>query len=511
MNLTRTIINNEKDAMKKQIEITEKTLDHANNLMENLSEGFMVFDETGKVEEGCTYAAKKYFGCDPTGLLFPRILQLNEDETKKFNDLLETVNSSVLGFSDLSPLFPKVFEKNQGKYIELDYRAIFNKNEPGKVDKVICIATDKGNEKELERRNEVEKYLVRFIINALKNKEEFFEFVNETRRIFSELQNELDKESSRVDYNLIFRGIHSIKGTTASFHMLDIGHKAHILENNLQKNQDNFNEESNIQFLKRDLFVLATDFEFFLDTHRSILGSFKDSGHKVLSLDKNKIKHLSLLLDKEVKKGSSLYKEISELLFLSPIENLFERFKRTVEDVANLQGKNVKLTINKSPIMVISDYYAPICSSYIHVFRNAVDHGLEEPEEREMLGKPQKGSIEISFIKVDTEKQMVEIIVQDDGRGIDPEIIKNKVIEKQLASEEELSKKTNKEIIQYIFHPGFSTSQEITEISGRGVGLDALKADAVFMGGVAWVESEIGKGSLFHVKLPLITSYLEEK
>ncbi|HIP15605.1 MAG TPA: chemotaxis protein CheA [Methanothermococcus okinawensis] len=183
-----------------------------------------------------------------------------------------------------------------------------------------------------------------------------------------------------------------------------------------------------------------------------------------------------------------------------PVSFIFNRFPRTVRDLAKALNKEVELIIEGSDIELDRTVLDELAEPLTHIIRNALDHGIEPPEEREKLGKPRKGKL---ILKAARERNHVLIIVEDDGRGIDPEVIKRKAIEKGLITEEEAKRMSDQEAINLIFLPGFSTAEKVSDISGRGVGMDVVKTKIESLGGSVTIYSEKGKGTRVVLQLPL--------
>jgi two-component system chemotaxis sensor kinase CheA len=183
-----------------------------------------------------------------------------------------------------------------------------------------------------------------------------------------------------------------------------------------------------------------------------------------------------------------------------------DRFPRLVRDLARKQGKEVHFQLSGKEIELDRGILEEIAEPIVHILRNAVDHGLEMADERVMAGKPFCGTITLSARR---DKDHVEIIIADDGRGMDPEQLKKKAVDKGLISTEQAARMTPQEAYQLICIPGFSTADIITDISGRGVGMDAVHEAVHALAGVLTFQSQIGQGSRFVIRLPISVSIIQ--
>lgn len=184
---------------------------------------------------------------------------------------------------------------------------------------------------------------------------------------------------------------------------------------------------------------------------------------------------------------------------LSPIESIVERMPRTAREVARLSGKEVDIEISGGDIEIDRAILEEIHGPLVHVVRNAVDHGLEAPEERVAAGKAARGRLQI---RITREKDFVTIAVSDDGRGMDPRKLRAAAVQKGLLDEARAAALDDREALRLICLPGFSTADRITEISGRGVGMDVVKTTVEGFGGEFEIESTIGRGSMILMRLP---------
>ncbi|NLJ67203.1 MAG: chemotaxis protein CheA [Clostridiales bacterium] len=189
-----------------------------------------------------------------------------------------------------------------------------------------------------------------------------------------------------------------------------------------------------------------------------------------------------------------------------PIEMVFSRFPRVVRDLSKNTNKEIVLDILGAETEIDRTIIDEIGDPLIHLLRNAVDHGIETPDERVKAGKDPVGRIEL---KAHHDGNNVVILVGDDGHGIDLGNIVNKALQKSLISEEDVEHLDDQDIINLMFHPGFSTAKSISNISGRGVGMDVVKTKVESMGGSVDVSTQEGMGSTFTIRLPLTLSIIQ--
>ncbi len=185
---------------------------------------------------------------------------------------------------------------------------------------------------------------------------------------------------------------------------------------------------------------------------------------------------------------------------MTPMAFVFRRFPRMVRDLAKRFGKKVEFIIEGEETEIDRSILDKLGDPLVHLLRNAIDHGIETPEERVAAGKPEEGHL---WLRAYAEGNYVFIEVEDDGRGIDPDKVKQKAIERGIISPEDAENLTKREIYELLFKPGFSTAEKVTDVSGRGVGLDVVKAVIEQLGGSIEIQSELGKGTKFILRLPL--------
>ncbi|MFC3799372.1 chemotaxis protein CheW [Cohnella sp. GCM10012308] len=183
-----------------------------------------------------------------------------------------------------------------------------------------------------------------------------------------------------------------------------------------------------------------------------------------------------------------------------PIEQLMGRFPRMIRDLSRDLGKELELVMEGQDTELDRTLIEEIADPLIHLIRNAVDHGLELPEVRERAGKPRQG---ILRIKAAHEDNQVVICVEDDGAGINPAKMRSSAVNKGIITQEEADALGDREAIDLIFRPGFSTAQQVSDVSGRGVGMDIVASHIEKLNGMIDIRSELGRGTTFKIKLPL--------
>ena len=183
-----------------------------------------------------------------------------------------------------------------------------------------------------------------------------------------------------------------------------------------------------------------------------------------------------------------------------PVENLFNKFPRMVRDLSQKAGKEVDFIMTGQETELDRSIIEEIGDPLIHLLRNAVDHGLELPEEREAVGKNRIGQLKLQAAH---EENHIIITIKDDGKGIDPEAVRQSGIKKGLVSEEQARRLTDKEATSLIFMSGLSTVKKVTDVSGRGVGMDVVRNNIEKINGAIEINSNVGKGTEFKIKLPL--------
>ncbi|NEP33264.1 hybrid sensor histidine kinase/response regulator [Moorena sp. SIO3B2] len=218
----------------------------------------------------------------------------------------------------------------------------------------------------------------------------------------------------------------------------------------------------------------------------------------------DRMSELELYARRTANLSDRLYREVIAS-HMRPFADGVQSFPRMIRDIARKLNKQVKLDITGKSTAVDRDILQKLEAPLTHILRNSVDHGIEPPQERVAMGKPAQGTVRLEAVH---RGGMLSITVADDGKGIDPEKLREKIVRKKMITPEMASQLAEHELMEFLFLPGFSTAKQVTEISGRGVGLDIAKSMAQEVGGTLRATSKLGQGTSFHFQLPLTLSVI---
>ena len=259
--------------------------------------------------------------------------------------------------------------------------------------------------------------------------------------------------------------------------------------------------------------VSQAKLDSFMNTVAELIISKTMISHIVERLEDENLQGASDGLVKELRKASVYLDQVSKEIQASvlgirmvPVKTIFTKFPRMLRDLAKSSGKKIELQMVGEDTEIDKSLIEELSDPLIHLIRNSADHGIEMPDVRARASKPETGTV---VLRARHEGDSVLVEIEDDGKGIDPVVIRSKAVEKGLYTLEKVSLLTDEEAINLVFLPGFSTAQTITDISGRGVGMDVVKSNVRRLNGSVSVSSAVGKGSIFTIKLPLTLAIID--
>tara|TARA_Y100001954_G_scaffold237426_1_gene301035 strand:- start:3021 stop:5729 length:2709 start_codon:yes stop_codon:yes gene_type:complete len=458
------------------------------NLLENLEEGFMVIDKNGVVQEGASKVTQTFFNMQTEKKLFSTILGLNQNEKDHFDKWCFHIWQGKMLFKDIVGLGPSFYTKRENQYIKLEYRPIYsNKN---KVDKLICIASDVSKVRDLELKADLEKNQSKMMLLVLDRPLHFLDLIDDTREFLDALlyQRKIPLEET------LFRLVHTLKARFSNFKIISVSNFIHTFEEYLLKN-----EKPDREVILKKVSELEKILGVFLKENQQLV--------KAANLTAKSFTDSQQMRSHEVKKYiyeglNDFLRNFNERFILKTFSSGLRAYIQSTRELAEQHDKKVNIILEECNIRVDLSKYTGFFSSCIHLFRNAVDHGLEDPKTRKQKNKSETGLITISFSE--KEDGIIEMLFKDDGVGIHPAVVRDSVYKMGRRSHEELQKLSDKEALQLIFIQGLSTKEETTGLSGRGIGLDALYDETKNIGGKVEVLSKLDEGTTFIFKIPII-------
>jgi two-component system, chemotaxis family, sensor kinase CheA len=479
---------------------------HVTNILDNLDSGFLILDSRGIVQPGYSRISEEFFGSGLAGRSMEEILALDDAEKEGAKDWRNVIFQGVLAFKDAARLGPGSFDKLPGRHIGLSYRPIFA---GGKLDGVILIAADKTEERRLSRKFESEKEKVGLIMRISANPMAFSEFIGDSRAMIDDLEGRLGGEAMRPqEIETALRTLHTLKGNSAMYGCIRIKNAAHELEDELSVWQSAGDAGGFSGALAGGLAEIREGLERIVKEHSFLVGDLlsKSGDQRRITISGAVLSELEKALLGKVDRESEVYALFADCLLREPFAASLRKYEGLVAELAERRQKMIKpIAWQGDSVKVRMPPYKGLAGSLVHAFRNAVDHGIESPENRESEGKDPEGQLWVAVEMTGGEPPMLSIRIKDDGKGIDPAAIRLKIAENGLLPEREASGLDDFSALQYLFHIGFTLSGAVTETSGRGVGMNAIAFEADKLGGKAWIESSLGTGAELFIQVPLVT------
>lgn len=474
-------------------------------LLDSLGQGFFIFNAEGKILDVSSKACENTIECRPDGRWIWDVLKVPENKVDGFQKWMQTLFMEMLPFEDLSCLGPATYPHGANRNIALEYHPL--RSSDGVMEGVVVVASDITSLVEAQRQAEHEKEHAKLIIHMIKSKREIQRFIQESKSLLEQVREEVSKDDGPYNMEELFRALHTLKGGAGLFSIKDVADACHQAEGVLAELREVWSHPGFIA-LRGKCFEIEEHFEKFLHQTKEILGSSSMPSERQIEVAISKLNHIARKVG-SLPGGGSVAQELLLELAMEPVATFIEPYGEVMQRVAEKNDKMVApLQITNGSLMVMPEIYNGLFSTLVHAFRNAVDHGIETPDVRVNNGKPAEGHIEVIFkLLLQPEGPRLQIQIKDDGGGINPARIREKLALKGINTDKE----SDDEVIQHIFDSQFSTREQVTDISGRGVGMDAIKAAAQDLEGRAWVESKMGAGTTLFLEVPYITEFRSDR
>jgi len=466
-------------------EIEEQTNEKISILLNNAGQGFLYFNKDMIIGKEYSSEVKKIFKKDISDTNITQLLIEDKDDSLFLESTLKDIlESDEMTQEILISLLQSEF-KIHDAYITIEYKVLDKEN-------FMMILTDITKNKELAQKIKDEQQVLKMVVETVTTMEQFLSVKKDYESFIYKIESykDIDKLSD------MRKEIHTYKGLFAQKEMLNVVKELHEFESlvdtslkvkKIDKKILNITTKEMNSWLEKDIQVLM-----------GILGEdFFDKSDSII-IDKNRIENLqeqvkNYLKNKDEKYLICLDKNIEELNY-SNIITFLKPYEALVEQLATRLEKTINPLVINSEDIYISDKYKPFLNSLVHIFRNSIDHGIETDEDREISGKEDIGTITCDVIK---KENNIVIKISDDGTGIDEDKIKSLAVSKGIYTQKEVDLLTKDEVLLIIFKDAFSTSQNITDISGRGVGLASLIQELEKLNGTMKIENNFSKGIAF--------------
>ncbi len=512
-------LNNElEDTVLRRTQQLRKSMHSVQTLLNNTDEGFLKFDNSLIVELEYSRECLAIFNEKIDYHFFPALICSDTPEEIPF--VTETLRAVFREHSDdkreiLISLLPETVHR-QSKILSLKYRFILEKMISEEDDtekpsqdlleqpKIMVMIRDITEKIELKDKYEREKELFEQIVKIMANSENFVELQDDYHQFWQNLSETLQtiehERNAGIDQPIddLFRSIHTFKGNFASFGFHFLVEKLHQLESQLKDSKSRTTEI---------LFSLIEngDYEKWLAKEMQSVYEYISPQIFERQIDMNK-KRQSLLKIRTLLSGSPTQNDLKEARTLlddidkTSFEDIFEPTRNLVLSTAKRLNVNLKTIQVTGPTVYVDKYkLKPLLKTWIHLFRNIIDHAIEDPETRFENGKEPGATINVQVQKT-SENLIMEI--SDDGRGIDCELVVKKAYEKGILTEQKLDLSSIR-LEDILFREGFTTKDVPTDISGRGVGLNAVKNAVDTLQGSIKIKTQKGRGTTFSIIIPL--------
>ena len=485
-----------------QIEQREKAL---RNLLNNAGQGFLTFGEDLRIDEEYSLECRQVFNQEIAGMEFPDLLALYDAEQRHF---MRNILARL--FQDRDPVKRSLYlplltnEIRVGdKHIHIDYKLI---QDPFREDseKFMVILTDITEKRLLQNQVEQERNTLTMVVKVVVQYGDFNECAKEYTHFYqTKIWQILGRDDSLHAKLLdIYRDVHTFKGNFSQLGLIQVVQRLHDLESELTamiSHADPLSLDDLRRFfsacalgdwLQEDISVLS-----------DILGDAFFQQDEAILIDKTKLldiekKMLALLSPIECK---LLLPELRKLRY-KPFKDLLRTYPEYVAGLAERLDKLIEpFEVEGEEFLAATETYYDFSRALTHVFRNVVDHGIEEYAERIAAGKDEYGHV---TCRVEQEQGGVLVTIADDGKGIDPDEIRALAVAKGMYDREAVAALSDDEALALIFHAEFSTIEEVTEFSGRGMGLSAVKYEVDRLCGTIELHTAVGRGTEFRFRLP---------
>lgn len=465
------------------------------DLMGSLNDGLFFFDKTGKIPEERSQALQRILpGSEKVIDLRDFVAKFSSTPASNVDvcmDLLWNNDPSdfMSDFSSTVTFLPQTIHTDESKIVKIQYKGLNDNN--GRLKQVVAVVSDVTEKLRVERDALMQAERVRKISKAAASKESYQSFISEAIGLFRRV--DLAMTDSSVDpekLNLLKRDLHTIKGSVATFDFSSLSHEVHQLESLID--EDAMISEN----VQRHWAQVKDQWKFESTDIDQVLGLSAEQNQIYIASSKFQELHRHALMSKD-----AALEGLLENCRRYPLQNVLAKYISYLDKIAEKElDKSVQMTFAADSSELSYQELQSLDSSLVHIFRNCFDHGIESKVERIALGKQAVGGIHCAVYRM--KDNGLHFIIKDDGRGIDGDRLAAKAVKNGIWTQEQAAKASFQKKIELIFEANLSTRDVVSDLSGRGVGMDAVRSSLSDLGGKISIYSKFGHGTQFEIDVP---------
>jgi len=467
-------------------------------LLNSLGQGYLSFDASGICGRVYSQACLELLESAPGERHIAEVLRLSDEQKLEFQDWLAILfmPDHALSFDDVAKFLPQTIDHSQGRHVALLYRPV--RNNDGTMFSVVVIATDQTDEVEAQKKAREQQNFVSMISSVFRERNQFLVTLTHLRKFVEDAETPIGRANAAA----ILRLLHTLKASTKHFHMQDLSDVICKLEVDLRDEALQTDEAFQVR-LRDGGKRVAEGIESVLQQVGELIGRDYEGRGTLHEIEEGVIYDFANeMIEKNV--SPELVRHYLSTMAAVPINDCFRVFERELNDLGVIMGKKLKpVRYTGSNPRVLSRPLENLILSLMHICRNIIDHGIEPAVTRIARGKEPSGQITIhTEIMVEPLKggQWLRIVISDDGNGIDPALLRDKLA--KIDPNGAWQNEDDKTVIQRILSWGVSTKDAVTELSGRGIGMEAVEREVVLLGGTIKVASELYLGTTFDIRIP---------
>lgn len=515
-------------------QLIQEKMRQVRDILDNIDQGLFSVNFDGSINGEYSRKTKDIVGFDQLEKFnVLQVLRLGEEDAEAWSDWIDLVRSRHRQMQwnkllRLAPIRERIVrnENGESRILNFSFQKILGKS--GDLERLMVLVHDVTETRRVEnivlQEKQKHENEVRTILGLVKNLPEVIqEFLSDLDLRMDQIEVELKRMKQDADFARsnfpngpvhviapetvadIYRNLHTIKGNASSYGFDSLSFIADRAEENLELLRPPIRErtQDTLEQLLKDIQEMRLERANIDQTSRMLRGGSENFS---VCISEKKVAYIQKIAETLYRETNLLEKDMFEPLLDAclkiryvPLTKLAEKYAKMVNRIASKLGKKVELAVSPVELEVEPTFFSPFNEALVHILRNAIDHGIETSEERLQMGKPSTGLIEM-MIHMSDDQCSLEI--QDDGKGIDPERLAKVAVHKGLLTEDIVQKLTIQQKLEIIFLPRFSTKEIASDISGRGVGMDAVANSIEKKGGRVKVFSEYGKNTRIRIELP---------